>query len=101
MQQAFETLSYAPRRRIIRALDDRNARTVDEFVSRAIFPDHDDSKKAHIDFHHRHLPSLDRAGVIDWDRENSLVTRGEQFDEIAPLLKVIDEHRDELPDHWV
>ncbi|EFW90718.1 hypothetical protein ZOD2009_17720 [Haladaptatus paucihalophilus DX253] len=50
---------------------------------------------------HTHLPKLESYDVIEWDRENNVVCRGPQFEELQPLLELIDNHRDELPDDWV
>ena len=50
---------------------------------------------------HTHLPKLEHRGFIQWDRCQDLVTHGPQFGEIEPLLTVLYEHRDELPDEWL
>lgn len=47
---------------------------------------------------HTHLPKLDDQGWIRWGRETGRVSQGPQFTEIEPLLKVLNEHWDELPD---
>jgi hypothetical protein len=48
-----------------------------------------------------HLPLLEENGLIEWDRETDVIVRGERFDEIRPLLTLISEHRDDLPDDWL
>ena len=48
-----------------------------------------------------HLPTLEETGIIDWDRENDVVTRGERFDDLWPVLRLMIAHRDELPDGWL
>jgi hypothetical protein len=48
-----------------------------------------------------HLPLLEENGLIEWDRETDVIVRGEQFDEIRPLLTLITEHRSDLPDDWL
>lgn len=50
---------------------------------------------------HKHLPKLEALGFVEWDRENQYVTRGPQFREIEPLLELLNENLDELPDGWV
>jgi hypothetical protein len=45
---------------------------------------------------HVHLPKLANYGFIEWDRENDEVSKGASFDEIRPLLELLDNHRDEL-----
>jgi hypothetical protein len=48
-----------------------------------------------------HLPALESTGIIDWDRENDVVTRGERFDDLWPVLRLMIVHREELPDEWL
>lgn len=51
--------------------------------------------------HHVHLPKLEVSGFIDTDRQQRSVTRGPRFDEIRPLLELLDDNRGGLPDGWV
>ena len=48
-----------------------------------------------------HLPALEDTGIIDWDRKRDVVTRGERFDELWPVLRLMITHREELPDEWL
>lgn len=50
---------------------------------------------------HTHLPKMEEIGVIEWDRGDNVVTKGPTFDELRPLLELVDNHRDELPDKWL
>jgi len=50
---------------------------------------------------HVHLPKLERYGFIEWDQDTNQVSKGPNFDEIRPLLKIIDDHVAELPNEWV
>ena len=34
---------------------------------------------------HVDLPMLDDAGLIEWDPDSNAITRGEDFDELAPI----------------
>ncbi|WP_169316556.1 hypothetical protein [Haloferax elongans] len=47
--------------------------------------------------HHVHLPKLRQMGIIESSGEQSHVSRGPHFDDIVPLLRIIDTYRDELP----
>lgn len=49
---------------------------------------------------HLHLPQLDEAELIEWDREWGTVGRGPRFEEVVPFLEMIDAHRSELPADW-
>ena len=72
-----------------------------------------DPLKLHLDGHtseaidadrlqliHSHLPKLDGWGYIDWEREPGQISKGLNWDEIAPLLQLLHTHQDELPDEW-
>lgn len=61
----------------------------------------DDDAKRLVAMDHVHLPKLADYGVIDWDRESNEVHKGPNFDEIRPLLELLDDHEDELPDDWL
>lgn len=47
-----------------------------------------------------HLPKMEDSGVIEWDRENNVVRKGPMFDKLRPLLELIDENPEQLPDGW-
>lgn len=49
---------------------------------------------------HNHLPKLAKAGYVDWDRDTGEISKGPRFDEIEPLLDLIEAHVDELPPDW-
>jgi len=40
-------------------------------------------------------------GLIDWDRQSGELSKGPNWNEIAPLLQLIADNRDELPDEWL
>lgn len=50
---------------------------------------------------HIHLPKLETYGFIRWNRETNEVSKGPNFQEIRPLLELLDAHRDDLPDDWL
>jgi len=50
---------------------------------------------------HVHLPKLDEMGFIEWDRSNNKIRTGPNWDDIAPLLRLIEDHQDELPEGWL
>jgi hypothetical protein len=54
-----------------------------------------------VAMHHTHLPRLVDHGFITWDEEANEVARGPNFDEIRPVLELLDEHRGKIPDDWV
>ena len=48
-----------------------------------------------------HLPKLEDMGYISWDRNTNEISKGPAWDDIAPLLKLIYDHQDELPKGWL
>jgi hypothetical protein len=50
--------------------------------------------------HHKHLPLLEGSGFIEWDREADAITRGPKFEGIRPLIELMVDHQDELPEDW-
>lgn len=48
-----------------------------------------------------HLPKLADAGFIEWDRETGDVEKGPRYDEIEPVLELMQNHADELPPGWL
>lgn len=54
-----------------------------------------------VEMRHRHLPKLVEYGFIEWDEEHNEVKKGPEFAEIRPLLELLDDHEDELPEGWL
>jgi hypothetical protein len=50
---------------------------------------------------HNHLPKLEQMGFISWNRDTNEISRGPEWEAIAPLLELIHTHRGELPDGWL
>jgi hypothetical protein len=51
--------------------------------------------------YHTHLPKLEQWGFIETGPDRQSVSRGERFDEIAPLLELIDDNRGVVSADWV
>lgn len=97
---SLDALSHPYRRRILTRLNRSNPRDESSFSTDSVATDGEDEEMVAIDIHHRHLPKLEAAGFVDWDHEANVVTRGPRFDEIAPLIELMNKHRDELPTDW-
>lgn len=54
-----------------------------------------------ISMQHVHLPKLAEYEFIEWNEETHEVMKGARFDEIRPLLELLDDHEDELPAGWL
>jgi len=97
-EYVLDALGHVQRRRLLVALlaDDPG---VD---SPAVLADGDaESMEQRIEMHHVHLPKLDNYGFVDWNRETDDVKRGPRFGEIEPLLSLLVEHEEKLPDCWL
>lgn len=55
------------------------------------------SDQRKIALHHIHLPKLEEAQYIEWERETGVVRPGVQYDDIEPLLNLIETQSDECP----
>jgi hypothetical protein len=100
LDRMFDTLAHPYRRRILLLVSERNPRGEDEFSVEAVATEDDDRELLAVELYHTHLPKLAEAGYVDWDEEGHTIRRGPNFDAIAPLLRLMDDHRDELPDGW-
>ena len=97
----FAALRNHSRRRLLVALLDHNPQEDSVKPSKAAHVGEKDLEVLQAKMYHKHLPTLEAAGFIRWDRENHEVVKGPKFDEIRPLLELIHNHRDELPDGWL
>lgn len=100
LDRVFETLSHATRRRILTALTEDNPRRQPEFETPEFRPEGTDQETIRLNLHHSHLPHLDAAEFVDWDRETGRVVRGDDFEEIRPLLELMDDNHEDLPADW-
>lgn len=51
-----------------------------------------------ISMHLVHIPTLADDRFIEWNRDDHVVTKGPRFDELAPVLELIDESRNDRPE---
>lgn len=40
-------------------------------------------------------------GFIEWDRETHEISKGPNWEHIGPIIKLVHDHQDELPDGWL
>lgn len=100
LDELFACLSHPTRRRIVTTLAADNPRDESEFECAAFRPDDEPPERFRIHLYHEHLPKLAENGYIEWDRESDTVTRGPAFEEVRPVITLMDEHQDELPAAW-
>lgn len=102
--RAFDALANSYRRQLLLALFDENPQDDDDLDPLDLLVEGetaDDLTATRIELTHMHLPKLADMGFIEWDRESGELSKGPNWKEIAPLLRLMHEHRDELPDEWL
>ncbi len=50
---------------------------------------------------HNHLPKLEEMGYITWNQDTGDIAQGPNWEEIAPLLRLLEAHSDELTNDWL
>ncbi|WP_458206654.1 DUF7344 domain-containing protein [Haladaptatus sp. NG-SE-30] len=98
----LEVLANKYRRRLLTALLEHNPQDDDDAQLPADVTIEDEdlaNLKEHMT--HVHLPKLVDAGLIEWDQEANVLQTGPRFNEIRPLLQLMYDHADELPDDWI
>lgn len=96
VDQLLEIVSKRHRRVTLLLLKRGAIETTDDVMLRGS----SESDASEIRLTHDHLPRLEDAGYIDWDRNTGEIAKGPRFDEIEPLLELIENHADELPPGW-
>lgn len=102
LSTSLNLLANQYRRRLLIALLEHNPQADDDpqLPSDLDFGVEDvETLKIHMT--HSHLPKLEEAGVIEWDQETNTIRKGARFNEIRPLLELMQNHADELPDGWL
>ena len=57
-----------------------------------------DADQLRTQLRHVDLPKLAGMKLIEWNRETGRIVKGPRFDEVGPLLQLLNRHQDELPD---
>lgn len=99
--EVLEILADIYRRRVLVELLDHNPLDDDVRLPEDAIIEDDDLATLRTQMRHVHLPKLEDEGLVEWDREANVLRKGPRFEEIRPLLKLMADHADELPDDWV
>jgi len=102
--RAFEALANPYRRQLLLALFAENPQDDEDLDPLNILKQGetvDTLDATHVKLEHVHLPKLADMGFIGWDRESGELSKGPNWGEIAPLLQLMDDHQDELPEEWL
>lgn len=95
LDRAVAVLRERHRRRILLGLRAGRVTREADVALRGSDPDEVES-----DLRSVHLPMLEEEGLIEWDRETGEIRKGPNFDEIEPLLRLIEDNEDDLPPFW-
>lgn len=48
-----------------------------------------DAQQIKLRLFHVHLPLLEQAGIVEWNREDHTITRGPNYEEIRPMIEFL------------
>ena len=100
--EIFDALSNPYRRQLLVALLDHNPQDDEDSDPLNIVADDEENKEIlQSQMVHTHLPKLEEMGFIEWDREENRISTGPRWDDLAPILHLIEDHQDELPEGWL
>jgi len=97
-ETTFDCLGDRHRRRLLFRLLNRSPDEEPMQVPGDIVPPDSDSETVRSAFRHQHLPKLEDAGYITWNRTTGEISHGPRFEQVRPILALFSERRDELPD---
>lgn len=92
----FEMLANDHRRHLLFALLDHNPQQEVQKPD-GITLDGVEREKIQVEMYHMHLPKLEDAGLIHWNRDDQQVEKGSVFEKIRPLLESLRENADKIP----
>jgi hypothetical protein len=99
----FDSLAHPYRRHLLLALLERNPRSDDRLDPMDLLASGtvDGLAVTTLGAIHVHLPKLADMGFVEWDRDSGVVSEGPGWEEVAPLCRLMRDHRDELPEGWL
>jgi len=99
LDRALTALSAPYRRQLLVALQEQDPGDAVEDPLDLVGTDSEQAA-TEIALVHCHLPKLEEMGYITWNRDTGTVGTGPEWEAIAPLVELLSQHRDELPDEW-
>lgn len=100
VDELFAALSSPYRRQLLVALLEHNPQDDDDRDPLNIVADDVEPEVLEIELLHKHLPKLEEMAFVTWNREADEISKGPRWAEIEPLVTLVDDHQDELPDGW-
>jgi len=80
----LQALAHEQRRDLLRELRAEGETTLSEFATTRTPP-------LETELHHRHVPRLVDAGLVEYDADSGTIRTGENFDDVVVLLEAVDE----------
>ena len=99
LDEQFDAMTHPLRRRLLVRLLEHNPQKGDVDPS-SLHEGEQPVEVLEAEMFHTHLPKLEDAGFIVWHQDTNEVVKGPRFEEIRPLLELIDAHADVLPADW-
>lgn len=99
--QVLSALSHPYRRELLVALTAHNPQDDDDIDPLGLLENGGEASALEVDLVHNHLPKLEEMGYITWDYDTGEISKGPDWDEIVPLIELIHDNREELPDGWL
>lgn len=99
--RSLSALADPYRRQLLLALLDHNPQDDDDRDPLNIVEGDEEPEVLETELVHAHLPKLADMEYITWDRTEKTISRGPKWEQIAPLLELLHENRDELPEGWL
>lgn len=100
LDAVFSALAHSIRRDVLSMIVARNPRKGGEFESDDLVESSGEPERHYLELYHNHLPRLDEAGFIEWNQETDTILKGPNFEGIRPLIELVQDHEDELPEDW-
>lgn len=102
-ERVFEAMRHRYRRHLLIAMGQDDPPPDDDIDPLTVVPTEERSSATVIrrELYHNHLPKLDEMGFIEWDPGAGKISKGSNWDDVEPLVRVIHENRGELPDELV
>jgi hypothetical protein len=104
--RAVDALGHKYRRRLLISLLEHNPQSDDDAQdAEKALGSHSSGMEAgqllELQLVHSHLPKLEELEYITWNRETGDISKGPNWDEIEPLLRLLRDHGSELPEDWL
>lgn len=87
VSDCFDALANSRRREVLVEVGDRYEVSVEDLTNKVATEESTSRKQVKTSLMHVHLPKLADHGIVAYDREQGLVARGEQFEEVESLLE--------------